>query len=84
MTDEINKKRGEFMHTIVSISLTPYAFFSDESSTVATVPATDSSEKPVMCAPGNGCWEGGDNVLMVLTKLDRNKGILYCFVFIQH
>jgi hypothetical protein len=35
----------------------------------------DHDEKFVICAPERGNWSGGDNVLMVLTKLNRKKRI---------
>jgi len=39
--------------------------------------------KFAICAPERGNWAGGDNVLMVLTKLDRKNGISYSLIFIQ-
>lgn len=29
--------------------------------------------RDMICTPEHGCWNGGDKVLMVLTKLDRKK-----------
>jgi hypothetical protein len=40
-------------------------------------------EKLAICAPERGSWAGGDNVLMVLTKLDRKNGIFYSLIFIE-
>ncbi|CAF0888164.1 unnamed protein product [Rotaria sordida] len=45
--------------------------------TAASAVATNEQDvKFATCAPEIGNWAGGDNVLMVLTKLDRKKGIL--------
>jgi len=40
--------------------------------------------KFAICVPERGNWAGGDNVLMVLTELDRKNGIFYSLLFIQH
>jgi hypothetical protein len=40
--------------------------------------------KCAICVPERGNWAGGDNVLMVLTELDRKNGIFYSLLFIQH
>ncbi|CAF4147590.1 unnamed protein product [Rotaria sordida] len=48
----------------------------DEVTTAPTGATNDQDEKFAICAPERGNWGGGDNILMVLTKLDRKKGIL--------
>ncbi|CAF0984167.1 unnamed protein product [Rotaria sordida] len=48
----------------------------DEVTTAPTGTTNDQDEKFAICAPERGNWGGGDNILMVLTKLDRKKGIL--------
>ncbi|CAF1075259.1 unnamed protein product [Rotaria sordida] len=50
----------------------------------ASVVTTDDQDvKFVTCAPEKGNWAGGDNVLMVLTKLDRKKALHIYFDYVE-
>ncbi|CAF0946250.1 unnamed protein product [Rotaria sp. Silwood1] len=40
-----------------------------------------NDESNVRCAPKKGCWEGGDDVLMVVPKLDKRKA---CQVYFEY
>jgi len=57
--------------------------FADEGTAGPVVTTNGHDEKFAICAPEKGNWAGGDHVLMVLTKLDRKKGIFYPLIFIQ-
>lgn len=41
-------------------------------------------DESIICTPKKGDWQGGDEVLMVIPKLDRRKGIIISILFIRH
>lgn len=38
------------------------------------IPATKLYDDRIKCAPRKGEWNGGDDILMVIPKLDKRKG----------
>ncbi|CAF1463034.1 unnamed protein product, partial [Rotaria sordida] len=55
----------------------------DEVTTAPTGTTNDQDEKFAICAPERGNWGGGDNILMVLTKLDRKKALRIYFDYVE-
>ena len=61
-----------------------------ESTVYPTITLDDNDECSAICAPSQADWTGGDNLLMVLPQLDRNKGIhsvpciILCFLSDSH
>ena len=47
---------------------------SDESFINDRLPTTKLYDDKVKCAPRKGDWNGGDDVLMIIPKLDKRKG----------
>jgi hypothetical protein len=44
----------------------------------ASTPTVNGDGSSLMCAPQRGDWNGGDEVLMVIPKLDKRKRNLLC------
>jgi len=38
-------------------------------------------DETVICTPRTGDWAGGNEILMVIPKLDRRKGNLFNFLY---
>ena len=57
-----------------------FLYFNLESSMLTnthciTIHDDDDDDDVVKCAPRKGDWNGGDEILMIIPKLDKQKGI---------
>ena len=57
---------------LIKFSLSPAYLEEPMPSTPAPLSALD--EETIICTPRKGAWAGGDEILMVIPKLDRRKG----------
>lgn len=75
MCDEASGRRSMFNGQCSSESILLVFFVSSEESMPSTPAAsTILDEDTVICTPRKGAWAGGDEILMMIPKLDRRKG----------
>jgi hypothetical protein len=66
---------------LIFIGEIKFLYFNLESSMLTNTHYTtihdddDADDDVVKCAPKKGDWNGGDEILMIIPKLDKRKGI---------